>query len=112
MGEKDSTSRRSVLKSASVAFVAGTTALATAGNASASHNEWNVGDIVSTDGKVPGWTDRCGTGDFDRYIDGQPGEIVDGPCYNGSYKFWKVELSNLGDVRWFRQDFLTNERDG
>lgn len=111
MASENNTTRRSVLKKTGVAFGASITALATTSNVSASHNEWNEGDIVSTDGNgVPGWY-TCDFNDYDKYIDGQPGTIVGGPCYSGSTKYWQVELSNLGDVRWFNQALLTNERD-
>ncbi|MFC4449591.1 twin-arginine translocation signal domain-containing protein [Halorussus aquaticus] len=112
MSDENGVSRRNVLKTSGVAFGAGITTLATSGTVSASHNEWNEGDIVSTDGnRVPGWY-SCDLNDLDKEIDGQPGEIVGGPCYNGSDKFWKVELSTLGDVRWFNQGLLTREREG
>lgn len=110
MSEEKDTTRRSVLKSAGVAMGAGATALAATGNATATHNEWNEGDIVSVDGGAPGWY-TCTGDNWDDYIDGEPGTIVGGPCQDGSYKKWEVEMSSGGEVRWFNQDLLTNERD-
>ncbi|WP_276300899.1 hypothetical protein [Halorussus lipolyticus] len=111
MSEKDNTTRRSVLKSAGAALGTSVAALAATNPAAATHNEFNQGDIVSTDGAgVPGW-ETCELNNYEKFIDGTSGEIIGGPCYNyGNY--WEVELGINGDVYWFSEDLLTNERDG